>query len=492
MKKYLLIFTYIVCFSSFAQVGVGTLTPNGALDVSSSTHGIVPPRVQLTSTLVEAPVTNPTGSALVPGTFVWNILAAGTSPNNVGPGLYYWDGSRWVAFSGSPGGFDWSLKGNSGTNDGTDFLGTTDAEPLVIKVNSTERIRMGTAETVINEDAQNYDFRVEGTGETEMFFVDASANHVHIRAASPFPTVDMFSSVSVPDDFPINGYASGTGWGLYGENNETTGGGFGAVGISYDSDGGNGIGGVANGTTTVSSVSGFATGVIGNGSEIGVLGQSTNTTGERYGGYFIGGDVTSSTTPLALLAGADANGTFGGYFDGNQDNNSGGGGPNSGEDYAYVGARIGGTTYKILGTGSNSTMVNHEGEKRVLFSPEAPEILFQDFGVGKLVNGEVYIKIDDILKNNIFVDEKHPLKVFIQLEGDCNGVFVTDKSSNGFRVKELRNGSSNISFSWQLVANRSDTILNGEVFSKHVDVRFPIGPNKIKHKDLKKTTKSKK
>jgi hypothetical protein len=135
-------------------------------------------------------------------------------------------------------------------------------------------------------------------------------------------------------------------------------------------------------------------------------------------------------------------------------------------------------------------MINHEGKKRVLFSPEAPEILFQDFGVGTLKNGSAYINIDPILANNIYIDKKHPLKVFIQLEGDCNGVYVTEKTKKGFLVKELKGGLSTIDFSWQIVATRADTIVNGEVFSKHVDVRFPIGPNKIdakKTKSLKRT-----
>ena len=58
---------------------------------------------------------------------------------------------------------------------------------------------------------------------------------------------------------------------------------------------------------------------------------------------------------------------------------------------------------------------------------ESPEILFEDFGTASLNNGEAYIKIDPVLSKNIHVDSKHPLKVFIQLEGQCNGVYVTKK-----------------------------------------------------------------
>lgn len=44
VKKLLL--AAIFCSSySFAQVGVGTTTPRGALDVSSTTSGFIPPQV---------------------------------------------------------------------------------------------------------------------------------------------------------------------------------------------------------------------------------------------------------------------------------------------------------------------------------------------------------------------------------------------------------------------------------------------------------------
>ena len=110
----------------------------------------------------------------------------------------------------------------------------------------------------------------------------------------------------------------------------------------------------------------------------------------------------------------------------------------------------------------------------------SPEILFEDYGVGQLSNGEVTIKIDPIFAKNIVVNEKHPLKVFIQLEGDCKGVYVTEKSKDSFTVKELGNGSSNIQFSWHIVANRiDDKDDSGNVYSKHEGVRFPYGPKKL-------------
>jgi len=78
-----------------AQVGVGTIEPEGILDIESSTQGIVFPRVVLTSIIVEAPVVNPNGSNLVAGTAVYNTTPSNNGTNDVYPGVYIWSGSIW-------------------------------------------------------------------------------------------------------------------------------------------------------------------------------------------------------------------------------------------------------------------------------------------------------------------------------------------------------------------------------------------------------------
>lgn len=458
-----------------AQVGVGTTTPNGALDVNSTTQGIIPPRVALTALNVAAPVVNPAGGALVAGTLIWNTATAGTIPNNVVPGMYYWDGTRWISLAGSPGGLDWSLSGNTGTNPATNYVGTTDNVPLILRANSIERIRMGTAETVINEDAQNYDFRVESVNETEMFLVDASTNHVHVRAASPFPTIDMFTSVGVANDYPINGYATGqSSAGIYGRHSTA------ATGSNMNSGGA--FDGAGNG---FSNQAGWNVGAVGTGKQAGIYGTATNPTSNtdaRQGGLFSITSTANTVQSIASIAGfGNASGPYtdvyyGGYFDSNQ----------STDDYAYIGLRYNPpgalplADYGILSAGTKSTMVKDDaGNNRIMYCTEAPEVLFQDFGEGELVNGKAVIKLEDVLSKNI--SDKKPVKVFIQLEGDCNGVFITNKSNKGFTVIELNNGKSNTKFSWQIIGNRADSKdANGNVTSDYDDQRFPIGPGRIK------------
>ncbi|NND62102.1 MAG: hypothetical protein HKN48_02790 [Flavobacteriaceae bacterium] len=91
---------FVILISStfcFAQVGINTTTPNGILDINSSTQGFVLPRVALTSTLVMAPVTNPQTGAIAVGTTVYNTATTNTGANDVFPGIYTWNGSEWYS-----------------------------------------------------------------------------------------------------------------------------------------------------------------------------------------------------------------------------------------------------------------------------------------------------------------------------------------------------------------------------------------------------------
>ena len=139
---------------------------------------------------------------------------------------------------------------------------------------------------------------------------------------------------------------------------------------------------------------------------------------------------------------------------------------------ATVGSIVDNTGYKILGFGIVSTLIRDtENIEHVMVAPEAPEALFQDYGIGTLVNGYAKIELDPLLSNNIAVDARHPMKVFIQLEGDCNGVYVTNKSAKSFEVQELGNGRSDVSFSYQIIANRANEERGGHI-SEYADMRF--------------------
>ena len=139
--------------------------------------------------------------------------------------------------------------------------------------------------------------------------------------------------------------------------------------------------------------------------------------------------------------------------------------PHAGTTYAWVAARFGGTVYKIIGQGQVSTVMATREGNRVLFAPESPEPFFEDLGFGQLESGHCRVDLDPLFTDCITVDAGHPLKVFVTLNDDCNGVYV-QTDSRGFDVYELRSGRSDAQFTWRVVAGRRDGI----------DLRLPAAP----------------
>lgn len=73
------------------------------------------------------------------------------------PGYYYWNGSAWQNSFGN----DWKLGGNAGTNPSTNFIGTTDAQPLVFKTNNQKSLKIESdGKVMINQDGGSSVFQI--------------------------------------------------------------------------------------------------------------------------------------------------------------------------------------------------------------------------------------------------------------------------------------------------------------------------------------------
>ena len=98
MKRLILLFL-LITFYAEAQTGIGTTTPNASakLDVTATDRGFLPPRVALTASNVFAPITGTSSAAA--GLLIYNTATAGTVPNNVVPGYYFWNGTAWIQIS---------------------------------------------------------------------------------------------------------------------------------------------------------------------------------------------------------------------------------------------------------------------------------------------------------------------------------------------------------------------------------------------------------
>ncbi|NQY43599.1 MAG: hypothetical protein HRT87_09680 [Legionellales bacterium] len=136
MKKILIIVISLCSTFIYAQVGIGTTTPNSdaALDINGASGGLLFPRVALTDTTSPAPL-----GADVEGMTVYNTATI----SDVTPGLYYNNGSVWIKLGSSSSG-GWDLNGNSGTINGTNFIGTTDNQAVDFRTNNNIRARLTT------------------------------------------------------------------------------------------------------------------------------------------------------------------------------------------------------------------------------------------------------------------------------------------------------------------------------------------------------------
>lgn len=152
MKRLGLMLCYILTTAIWSQaqnVGINATgaTPDASamLDIASTNTGLLIPRVALTATNAAGPITTPATSLLV-----YNTATAGTAPNNVVPGYYFWNGTAWIQLltPSNASNVAWSLTGNAGTNAATNFIGTTDDRAMVYKSNNQSFLEMGSRSTL--------------------------------------------------------------------------------------------------------------------------------------------------------------------------------------------------------------------------------------------------------------------------------------------------------------------------------------------------------
>ena len=87
-----------------------------------------------------------------------------------------------------------------------------------------------------------------------------------------------------------------------------------------------------------------------------------------------------------------------------------------------------------------------------LYSMESPELWSEDFGSGELRNGVGEVPLDPTFA--LSVNTRTGYHVFLTPNGDCEGLYVAQKTATGFQVRELRGGKSNVEFDYRIVAKR--------------------------------------
>lgn len=480
--------TFIATTISFAQVGVGTTTPNAdaLLEINSTVAnpgGVLLPRMALVMTTNPAPL-----SADVAGMIVYNTATAG----DVTPGFYYNDGAIWIKLGAGTASADWSILGNAGTAAGTNFIGTTDGVDFVTRTNNIERMRV------------------------------LSDGRVSVNNATPFTTGHLVSH-STTASHALAVRSTSTGAGLY---SQKTGAGFGvhvdatnaaAGGIFSDlnnagsddavighanNSGGYGGGWFLNATTADGGpgrgtaelgygVLGMANG--GGWGNTGVYGSASSGSRAGSGVYGAMTNGTSAVAAGALAYRLDKNGGaayYGGYF---WDLNTGGGA--GGDDHTEgdgtrmsspnsdtrprvnvgigaVGGLMGGwargdvygfTTrgerYGLYVQGREFTndvitqLSDNNSQNRIAtYVPTSTSVDITSKGMGTLNNGSARV---NFAKNfTSIATSEEPVIVTVTPLGQSNGVYLVRADKNGFSIKENNNGNSNVKFTWIAMATK--------------------------------------
>jgi hypothetical protein len=104
--------------------------------------------------------------------------------------------------------------------------------------------------------------------------------------------------------------------------------------------------------------------------------------------------------------------------------------------------------------GSKSAVVPVDNGTRqvALYAVEAPQNWFEDFGSGHLANGVAAVALEPTFAQT--VDTESDYHVFLTPEGDCQGLYVSQKTAAGFEVRELGGGNSSVAFAYRIVALR--------------------------------------
>lgn len=120
---------------SYAQgVGIGTPpNPSAMLDVSSTSRGLLAPRVTLTGTTDATTITNGNVTSLL----VYNTATTA----DVVPGYYYWDGSLWVGLQNTD--HDWHEVGTTSPPNNINDNIFTEGRVGIASTNPTTRLQIG-------------------------------------------------------------------------------------------------------------------------------------------------------------------------------------------------------------------------------------------------------------------------------------------------------------------------------------------------------------
>jgi hypothetical protein len=254
MKNLSLSFLLLFCAAGlFAQIGVGTTTPNSTLDVRGSfstgyrtfttnASAVITDNVLVFTGTAAATLTLPTAVSITGRSYqIKNasltgptpVLTIATTASQTIDGLSSWtltdlyqtvtiisNGTNWnvVSYLPSSSSISWSQTGNSNINPSINFLGTSDDKQMIFKSNAQSYLEFGRRQTLgLTQGYTDYD--------------DNNEKVTYIRSALQFeaPNASFYKPkmyTDVDGNFRVKGSSAGTDYFEFGSTGTSNNGGF--------------------------------------------------------------------------------------------------------------------------------------------------------------------------------------------------------------------------------------------------------------------------
>ncbi len=257
--------------------------------------------------------------------------------------------------------------------------------------------------------------------------------------------VEGWTTATTGSTIGVSGQSDSTsGQAMRGYASAATGTTFGVVGVTESPDGQGVQGWAKSATGNTIAVYGVAysqagVGVQGHatstsGSTIGVIGAADSADGRGVIGYAL----AKSGNSIGVLGLCSSPTGWAGRFTSDVSNG------------VYISVPAGKAGLNVAAGTKNAVVATRDGA-RLLYAEEATEVLFADYGFGRLADGVAEVPIEPVFRQTIEADE--PYHVFVQPYGEVE-LWVSDRGTDGFTVRS-RGPERDVEFSYRIVARRA-------------------------------------
>ena len=111
-----------------------------------------------------------------------------------------------------------------------------------------------------------------------------------------------------------------------------------------------------------------------------------------------------------------------------------------------------------------------------VYASMAAEPMIEDTGEAALIEGRASVALDPKFAN--VIDPRSTYVVLLTPEGDCRGLYVSNRDASGFTVRELQGGRADIGFAYRIVAKRFGVVAQRLPMTalQHADARLHFTP----------------